>query len=104
MYHRFFLSKYKHNQISIRDLVSVLAKVVYNFCILYISDDIRHMQNWCCKSSSLVIFFDRVVDSLKMKQLKKSFFRPGLFGAAQCGALWFKSNTNGGYDIKAEKN
>ena len=34
MHLRFFLSKYKHNQISIRDLVSVLAKVVYNFCIL----------------------------------------------------------------------
>ena len=43
------------------------------------------------------------MDSLKIKQLKKSFFRPGLFGAAQCGALWFKSNVNGGYDIKAEK-
>ena len=66
------------------------------------------MQNWCCKSTSLVIFFDGVdievvVDSLKIKQLKKSFFLLGLFGAAQCGALWFKSNPNGGYDIKAEK-
>ena len=36
------------------------------------------MQNWCCKSTTLVIFFDSVdievvVDSLKIKQLKKSF-------------------------------